>query len=124
MSSDQKFKREVDTNKLSMSMTQIFMQRAPKKKICTSTMYEHIRTACFITMANHLMSNIEQIKDAIEKGYTLEEVMGIFHVELKDTWDILVKSKLGNSCFRPMDIETIIKASGPKEIISKSVIRN
>lgn len=121
--SDIPFKKERDTNRLSMSMTNVFMQGAPKKKICTSTMYEHIRTACFMTMANIYLANIEIMKQGIEKGYSMEEIMGYFHIEMKETWDILARSKMGTSCFNRLDIETIVNASGPSEILKKAVVK-
>lgn len=116
------FDKKIDTDNLCSNIMRLFMQGAPKKKISDNVMYEWLRTCTYISMNNLLMSYLEYLKIAVEEGYSQEEILGHFQIELKEAWNILATSKLGLTAFTKTDIEQILQSSTPRQFINKSVM--
>lgn len=116
------FNKKKDTDSLCMTITGMYMRGAPKKKICPATLLELVRSAAYISMTNVFIAAIELVKHGIEEGHTMEEILGQLQIEFKDAWDLLARSKIGANCFKKIELETIINASNPTDLLKNSVI--
>jgi hypothetical protein len=107
------------------SLNNILFEGAPKKKVSAHVNLEYLKFAYMVATANELVYLNSFVNDALSRNIPQAEILGEIQLRLREAWNTLATSRLGYTAFQKMDIETIITAKNPEEIIRKtSIVRS
>jgi hypothetical protein len=107
---------------VSKMLTDAVYVTAPKKKLSSSVFFNFIEVAYRIAKAFTLILVLQNLKQARKEKWTLEEVQGQLEMDIKESWSKLATSKVGHLCYRNLNLDDIINAEDPVDIIHKGSI--